>query len=208
VVTTTPLWTLTHNEWMDEGSWDERIMSAVADHRIGSVSHVANGMSELGQSPIVLGLAGLVAVLVATWRRWYRPALASAAALVAATVAADVLKHVFDRARPPHHQALVWITTPSFPSTHAAATSALAAAVLVSVVWGTWRRAAAAAAALGVVVVLVGACMVYLGAHWPSDVLVGWLIGGVLGGLIGWIARPGSSGSAPETGRARLGHAR
>ena len=156
----------------------------------------------------MLGLAGLVAVLVAIWRRWYRPALAAAGAFVAASLVADVLKHVFDRARPPHHQALVWIATPSFPSTHAATTSAIAAAVLASVVWGTWRRTAAAAAALGLVVVLVGACMVYLGAHWPSDVLVGWLIGGVLGGLIGWFARPGSPGAAPEAGRARLRHAR
>jgi undecaprenyl-diphosphatase len=193
---------------MSGGSWDERMMSAVADHRVGALDRVANRVSETGQSGTVLVIAALAVVLVVLWRGWYRPCLAAAAAFVAASIAVAVLKPMFDRGRPPRHLALVQVDSPSFPSTHAATTSALAAAVLVSVVWGTWRRTVAATAILGVMVVFVGVCMVYMGAHWPTDVLAGWLLGGALGGAIGWWARPAARGGPEPVGRARVGHAR
>jgi undecaprenyl-diphosphatase len=179
-------------------------MSAVADHRIGAVDHVATWVSETGQSATVLVIAGVVALLVVLWRSWYRPCLAATAAFVSGSIAVDVLNPMFDRSRPPHSQALVWIDTPAFPSTHATTTWALAAAVLVSVVWGTRRRAAVATVVLGGLVVFVGACMVYIGAHWPTDVLAGWLLGGTLGAVIGGLARPRPSGAAEPVGRARV----
>jgi membrane-associated phospholipid phosphatase len=193
---------------MSAGSWDERIMSAVADHRVGALDEVANRVSETGQSETVLVIAGMAVVLVALWRGWYRPCLAAAAAFVAASIAVAVLKPMFDRPRPPRDLALVWVDGPSFPSTHATTTSALAVAVLISVVWGTRRRAALATVVLGSLVVFVGLCMVYLGAHWPTDVLAGWMLGGALGGGIGWLARPRPPGAAEPVGRARVGHAR
>jgi membrane-associated phospholipid phosphatase len=109
---------------MSGGSWDERMMSAVADHRVGALDRVANRVSETGQSGTVLVIAALAVVLVVLWRGWYRPCLAAAAAFVAASIAVAVLKPMFDRGRPPRHLALVQVDRPSFPSNHAATTSA------------------------------------------------------------------------------------
>jgi membrane-associated phospholipid phosphatase len=180
-------------------------MTAVAEHRSDAADAVANAISDVGRSPTVLGIAAVVVLVVAVWRRWYRPTLAAGAAFVLASIAVDVLKPVFDRARPPADVAIVTITTPSFPSTHATTTSALAVAVLVSVDWRTRRRAVTAAVVLLGPVVIVGVCMVYLGAHWPTDVLAGWLLGSAIGGATGWVARPRSPQRA--AGKASMEHA-
>jgi membrane-associated phospholipid phosphatase len=172
------------------GSWDERIMTAVAEHRTGEATAVARLVMD-ANTPAVLAVGGVVVLLLAVWRRLYRPALAGAAALVVAAVVAGALKAAFARPRPPSDLSLVYVSSPSFPSTHAATTAALAVAVVLTVAWGTWRRAAAGTAVLLTLVVLIGLCMVYLGAHWPSDVLAGWVLGGAIGGAIGWTVRPG-----------------
>jgi membrane-associated phospholipid phosphatase len=69
----------------------------------------------------------------------------------------------------------------SFPSTHASDTAA-AAAVLA---WGAPRLSTLGLA----IVLLVGISRVYLGAHWPTDVLAGWALGALAGMALVAVAR-------------------
>jgi undecaprenyl-diphosphatase len=67
----------------------------------------------------------------------------------------------------------------SFPSNHAANTAAIASFLQVLYPksgWVSWP-----------IVALTGFARVYVGAHYVSDVLGGWVLGGMLGGGAAWI---------------------
>ncbi len=68
----------------------------------------------------------------------------------------------------------------SFPSSHAVNTAAVA--VLLALIYRKWAVPAA------FLVLAVGYSRVYLGVHYPSDILGGWLVGGALGAGAAWLA--------------------
>ena len=81
-------------------------------------------------------------------------------------------KQLFGRERPTLWESIAPESTFSFPSGHAMGSMTLAC-VLVLLAWHTrWRWWVALPAA--VFVVMVGLSRVYLGVHFPSDILAGW----------------------------------
>lgn len=94
------------------------------------------------------------------------------------------LKRLFDRERPQLWPRLVVAHGPAMPSGHALA-SASFYPFLAALATRRARRGRAAIWTLGLLLPLyIGFGRLYLGVHWPSDVLVGW----VLGGLLAWCA--------------------
>jgi len=102
-----------------------------------------------------------------------------AGTVLAAQLSANLLKGVYDRPRPdlvPHGD---YVYAQSFPSGH----STLAAAVyltLATLIASVEIRPATKRLVYGLAVavtVAVGISRVYLGVHWPSDVLAGWSLG-------------------------------
>jgi undecaprenyl-diphosphatase len=130
------------------------------------------------------GLAGLIVVIAATTgfllaSRRRRTALFVLAATGTGAAAASLLKLVYDRPRPALVPHLVEVASASFPSGHAADAAivylTLGALLARTVAEPALRIYILSAAAL--LVLLVGVSRVYLGVHWPSDVLGGWTIG-------------------------------
>ncbi|HEU4375968.1 MAG TPA: phosphatase PAP2 family protein [Telluria sp.] len=115
-------------------------------------------------------------LLVAAWlyrqgareRTWFWLLAVGGAALINL-----IAKYSFARARPTLWVSILPETTYSFPSGHAMETMAVVTAIVCLI----WHRGGArwAAPAIGAAyVVIVGTSRVYLGVHYPSDVLAGW----------------------------------
>jgi undecaprenyl-diphosphatase len=134
-------------------------------------------MSILHEQLVVLVAAGLVALFLGTRHDWRS---ARALLVVPAGMLLNVgVKHVFHRARPHWDDALVQLTTYSFPSGHAVASTVFWGMCCALVFAHTrsllWRAIAVLVAA--VMIVLVCFSRVYLGAHYPSDVTAGVALG-------------------------------
>ncbi len=111
-------------------------------------------------------------VLALAWRRRFRESIFAAAALGGSALLNIATKQFFARARPALWESIAPETSYSFPSGHAMGSMTLAV-VLVLLAWPTrWRWVALASMAF--FVVMVGLSRVYLGVHYPSDILAGW----------------------------------
>lgn len=136
----------------------------------------------------VLTLVTLTATLALWFHGKRRQALVFAGTVIAAQISATLLKDLYDRPRPdlvPHGS---YVYSASFPSGHSAL-SAATYLTLAMVIASLETRPATKRLTFivaGLVTVFVGFSRVYLGVHWPSDVLAGWVLGAAwaLGGLI------------------------
>nr|WP_310234481.1 phosphatase PAP2 family protein [Luteimonas terrae] len=127
--------------------------------------------SEIGYAKGVVPVdIGLVLVLLAL-KRW-RDALFVAVATGGSALLNLATKQLFARDRPSLWESIAPEATYSFPSGHAMGSMTLAA-VLVLLAWPT-RARWGVIAAMAVFVPMVGLSRVYLGVHYPSDILAGW----------------------------------
>ncbi len=127
----------------------------------------------------VLTLLTIVATLLLVFQARRREALIFAATVIAAQASSQLLKAFYGRERPALVAHGSYVYSHSFPSGH----SAMAAAVfliLATVVASVEPRRRTKALIYGVAIVAVlgvGVSRVYLGVHWPTDVLGGWVLG-------------------------------
>jgi membrane-associated phospholipid phosphatase len=158
-------------------SFDSSITAWVVAHRTSGLTTLARFMSTLGSQAVLLPLTAVVTVALVA-RRQLLPAGVLVASWGGALGLYSLTKHFVHRTRPPMD---IWLTdvgkTTSFPSGHATQSmGTLLALALVGAVWLSGVRRALLVLAL-VLAVGVGWSRVYLGVHWTTDVLAGWLIG-------------------------------
>ena len=121
-------------------------------------------------------VSGLLALIFVAVPRNWTTAVVVAAAAITAVVVTGIVTSPIGRERPPAWLSLVHAGGFSMPSRDGALTSAAALALLLATTWSTRNVRRAVTAGLGIAVVLIGV-RVYLGAHWPTDVLAGWAVG-------------------------------
>jgi undecaprenyl-diphosphatase len=150
--------------------WDRRLESWIAGHRVAALDPVFRGLTYIGTQGIVWLVLAAIAALVS--RRWQVLAWVAAADLTA-QLTTDLFKLVIHRTRPRVHTLIPEPHTHSFPSGHAA--SSFACAVILSAYVPRWR------VAFYVLAALIAFSRVYVGVHYPLDVIAGAAWGVVIG---------------------------
>jgi undecaprenyl-diphosphatase len=139
----------------------------------------------------VLSLILLLAVTYLLMKGKRASALMMAVAVVGGVILSNLLKIGFDRQRPDVVAHLVDVHSLSFPSGHAmlsAVTYLTLGALLARSERGIVMRAYFMGVAI-VLTLLIGSSRVYLGVHYPTDVLAGWCAGSAWAFLCWWMAR-------------------
>jgi undecaprenyl-diphosphatase len=138
----------------------------------------AADMTALGSTSVLVLVVAFVAGLFAMLRR-RREALLVVAAASGGTALSIGLKALFDRERPDAALRAVEVMNPSFPSGHAMLSAVVFLTIgVLSAHFAQRKRVKVYVVAAAVTVaLLIGLTRVYLGVHWPSDVLAGWTLG-------------------------------
>lgn len=163
------------------------------DRRSDRLTTFMRGVTFLGgtvATTLLLSGAALVSYAGTKNHRW--PGF-FVGVLVGAWQLARVIKPLVGRARP-DFQPVYEVASDAFPSGHAAASAACFGALAYWAVLNLrrpWSVVAWAGAAL--IVALVGVTRVYLGVHWPTDVIAGWVLGAAWVLAVRRVTRPFSS---------------
>jgi undecaprenyl-diphosphatase len=144
----------------------------------------------------------LIVIAIATYLllvgKWGAAAL-MVCAVGSGALLSETLKLGFARPRPDLVAHLAEVQSASFPSGHAML-SAITYLTLGALLARVHERRRVKTFVLGagiVLTILVGASRVYLGVHWPTDVLAGWSLGAAWAALwwlaADWLRRQGSA---------------
>jgi len=149
-------------------------------HRSPAWTGIMSVLSFVGSTFMLLVYASCAVGWLAARRQRVHAVLVVVTTLGAA-VLVPLLKHVIARERPPVADRLAVETSWSYPSGHSLGSTAVLGVIAIVVTSRMTRRVVRALvrAAAALLVVAIGVSRVYLGVHWPSDVLAGWLAGGL-----------------------------
>lgn len=159
--------------------FDRSLLYFMYRHRAHGLTVAATFLARMGSPPVIAGLALGSAILGLFWRKVRGAAWTLPIAVIGAGVIIQGVKLVIKRPRPSFFTPLLHESGFSFPSGHS---------LIAMVVYGLLgyfalhlckNRAARLAVRLltVLIVVSIGVSRVYVGVHYPTDVLAGWIAG-------------------------------
>lgn len=176
-------------------SFDETILLAMRNAKDPADPLGPKWLEELARDFTALGSVGVMTLITVTVSGFLllqarrRATLLILAAVGGGLLISTLMKQGFDRPRPdlvPHGS---YVYTTSFPSGHSmmSAVTYLTLGALLARVQPRRQLKAYLLMIAILLTVLVGITRVYLGVHWPTDVLAGWTAGAAWA-LICWLA--------------------
>lgn len=159
-------------------TFDTAVLRWMGTHQLPWLSDVMVELTALGTGLVVMTMVAVAALFL--WLTRHRH---SAVLLLVSTAGAIVLNNIlkvgFERPRPQVFQWGTHVTTSSFPSGHAMSAAAVYATIAYLAARLQEQRASRVATLVvaALVIVLISVSRVYLGVHYPSDVVAGVAIG-------------------------------
>lgn len=153
-------------------SLDVAILKAInarSDPRLDSVFLVLTDLS----GPVLMPVFTLILILLFIWQKERYNSVYILLTMGGTLLVNMVLKLTFQRARPNLWSLLVEESSYSFPSGHAMISMAFALTIIVLSFYSKGRWIAIVLGAL--YVLLIGVSRLYLGVHYPTDILGGWI---------------------------------
>ncbi len=135
-------------------------------------------VTALGGVTVLVLVTALAAGFLVALRHWLTLALILGGT-ISGTLLVTLVKALVGRTRPTVTDHLVHVYDASFPSGHAANGACVYLTLALLLLQITERRAVRRyiLSATALLVVAIGCSRLYLGVHWPSDVLAGWTFG-------------------------------
>ncbi len=156
--------------------WDESILFALYSIRTPGGVDFFSTLSHLGGTVMVIAVCISAAIILSRGRVWAH-ALGMILALAGSVGTAHFLKLLLQYSRPDDFLHAIPAIGYGFPSAHAAAAMALYGFLAWYVGEKSLRFRILATALAGLIIILVGLSRMYLGVHFVTDVVGGYLIG-------------------------------
>lgn len=166
-------------------AFDAAVLESVHREASPAVDIAMKTFTEFG-GPLLLPAIALGLTVILVYRRRLRYAFIMFISVTGASALNIILKSIFQRDRPQLWRWIVSENGTSFPSGHTMASSALALSLMV-IFWNTkWRWLAVS---LGVIYMIgIAFSRIYLGVHYPTDIIASWLVSVAWVSTVVWIA--------------------
>ena len=159
--------------------FDRDILYWMYRHRAPWLTQTAKVLARLGSPPVIAGVALVSAVVGIFWRKVRGAAWTMPVAIIGAGVIIQGVKLVIKRPRPSFFAPLLHESGFSFPSGHsliAMVVYGLLGYFVMHLVHGFGAKLAVRVLTV-LLIIAIGASRVYVGVHYPTDVLAGWVAG-------------------------------
>lgn len=181
-------------------AFDSQVSQLVQGWRSPPLTAVMVGITNAGDTPAIsLAAIAILVALAAVGR--LRDAVFTGGVVLVGGLLSSLAKGSFARTRPPVDAALIDLPRSfSFPSGHTMGSMTLAFVMAYLVARSGWSAAWRLCVVAGWVcyAVAVGFSRVYLGVHWPSDVIAAWLLGGALAAAALGVLEVFTKGADPQ----------
>lgn len=169
-------------KWLVNFKWlvkaDIAIQKIILDTRIDFLNDFFRILTDLGDTKVMAILA-IVAAIIFSTKKYYWHSIGILLSVGVAEIVSIVLKIIIGRHRPPHETALVITDSASFPSGHTITAIAFYGFLIYFFNKETKNKSAKniLTALCILIILLAGFARVYLGVHWPSDILASYILG-------------------------------